>query len=458
MEKVNTIKKNMSLSSNFEPLVLKFIKEQIIEQKKFDLKLGSYKILEQCRFCKNTQLETIFTYKNKIPLAGGFLKVKRDCLHERHYPLTVIFCDKCKTAMIKEIVEPNKLFTQINNRGYFFYSSTIVSLVNHFKKLSDQIKNNFSEKKNILEIGCNDGVFLNNFIDQDYKLIGIDPSVTINNINSSNIIKYNNFFNDEITNKILIDHGKQDIIVACNCLAHIDDINSIYKNIKNLLHKDGVVIIEVHYLKDLIDNLNFDFIYHEHMSYYSINTVITLCNNHNLYLSNLEHITNHGGSIRIYLKHKIGDKLFSASIMPYLDKENNLNLNLYNFIDKINLWKTQIINLITELKIQNTPIVGYGASGRTNMIISYIDITFDYIIDDSKEKTNSLMPLSHTLISSNNIMYTNNNITTIIILAWPYTKYIVNNHKNFLEKGGKFIKILPEIQEITIDNYTNFIN
>ena len=241
-------------------------------------------------------------------------------------------------------------------------------------------------------------------------------------------------------------------------MAHIDNINSIYKNIKKLLHENGVIIIEVHYLKDLIDYLNFDFIYHEHMSYYTINTFITLCNKHDLYLDKIERIPNHGGSLRAYLKHKIDDKLFNEMIIQYIENENSLRHDLINFITKINLWKRDLLSIITEIKEQNIPIVAYGASGRTNMIISYLNISFDYIIDDSEEKINSLMPLSHILINSSNIIYTNNNITTIFILAWPYTKFIVNNHKQYLENGGVFIKVLPEIQEININNYTNFIN
>ena len=449
--------KNMSLcSNNYIPLL--FIKEQIVKQHKFDLKLGSYKILEVCRFCENKNIENIFVYSNSIPLAGGFLKNKKDCLYEKCYPLSFMYCNECKTSMIKEIIEPNYLFTQINSNGYFYYSSTILSIVNHFKNLSHIIRSRFTDKKNIMEIGCNDGVFLNNFIDEDYMLIGIDPSITINNISNSKIIKYNTFFNDEITETILAKHGKQDIIVACNCLAHIDNINSIYKNIKKLLHENGVIIIEVHYLKDLIDYLNFDFIYHEHMSYYTINTFITLCNKHDLYLDKIERIPNHGGSLRAYLKHKIDDKLFNEMIIQYIENENSLRHDLINFITKINLWKRDLLSIITEIKEQNIPIVAYGASGRTNMIISYLNISFDYIIDDSEEKINSLMPLSHILINSSNIIYTNNNITTIFILAWPYTKFIVNNHKQYLENGGVFIKVLPEIQEININNYTNFIN
>ena len=120
---------------------------------------------------------------------------------------------------------------------------------------------------------------------------------------------------------ILTKYGKQDIIVSCNCLAHINDINNIYSNIKKILDDDGILIIEVHYLKNIIDNFNFDFIYHEHMSYYSINTVIQICKKQDLFLENIEFINTHGGSIRAFIKHKKkGEHLVPLFYFPFFFK------------------------------------------------------------------------------------------------------------------------------------------
>ena len=166
------------------------IYNQIVEQKEFNIKYGHYENLTSCRFCNNKNLCEIMKFDD-YPLSGGFLKNKKNIIHEKIFPLTFLFCENCKTGLVKEIVKEDYLFTNINESSYFYYSSTIPSLVTHFKNLYEKITLEHPNKKNILEIGCNDGVFINNFVDKGYNIIGIDPSKTITKIESHNIIKYN---------------------------------------------------------------------------------------------------------------------------------------------------------------------------------------------------------------------------------------------------------------------------
>jgi dTDP-4-dehydrorhamnose reductase len=455
---INPIEQNYkNLSLNGEKLFnIDSIYNQIVEQKNYNIKFGNFDILRVCRFCKNSDIQEIIKF-NDFPLSGCFLKNKDNIIHERNYPLTFVYCDKCKTGFVKEIITEKYLFTNINESSYFYYSSTISSLVNHFKKLYELIISKYDNKKKILEIGCNDGVFLNNFINKDYKLIGVDPSQTINNINSNDIIKYNTFFNDEIANDIFQKYGKQDIIVACNCLAHIDDMENIYKNIKEILDKDGILIIEVHYLKNIIEGYNFDFIYHEHMSYYSITTIIKICMINNLYLEDIEFIETHGGSIRAFIKHKNQNKnYYNSEINKYIQYEESFKENIINLFINLDTWKKLIIEEINCVK-KSSLLVGYGASGRTNMIINYLSLNFDIILDDSINKINSFMPYYHTEILNSDHIYTINDIKVIFILAWPYTNSIIKKHIKFIKNGGTFIKILPTIEKIDINNWENYI-
>jgi len=456
--KINPIEKNYkNLSLNGEVLFeIDSIYNQIVEQKNYNIKFGNFDILKICRFCQNKDIQEIIKF-NDFPLSGCFLKNKDNIIHERIYPLTFVYCDKCKTGLVKEIITEKYLFTNINESSYFYYSSTISSLVNHFKKLYELIISKYDNKKKILEIGCNDGVFLNNFINKDYKLIGVDPSQTINNITSHDIIKYNTFFNNEIANDIYQKYGKQDLVVACNCLAHIHDMENIYKNIKKILDKDGILIIEVHYLKNIIEQYNFDFIYHEHMSYYSISTIIQICQNNDLYLQDIEFIETHGGSIRAFIKHKNQNKnYYNPEIDKYINCEESFKENIINLFINLDIWKKKIIEEINYVK-NSSLLVGYGASGRTNMIINYLSVKFDIILDDSINKINSFMPYYHTEIQNSNDIYTNNNIKVVFILAWPYTNSIIKNHVKFIKNGGIFIKILPTIEKIDINNLDKYI-
>jgi dTDP-4-dehydrorhamnose reductase len=456
--KINPIEKNFkNLSLNGEELFkIDNIYNQIVEQKNYNIKFGEFDILKACRFCKNSDIQDIIKF-NDFPLSGCFLKNKDNIIYERNYPLTFLYCDNCKTGLVKEIITEKYLFTNINESSYFYYSSTISSLVDHFKNLYNLIISTYGDKKKILEIGCNDGVFLNNFINKDYKLIGIDPSQTINIIDSPDILKYNTFFNDEVVYDIFQKYGKQDIVVACNCLAHIHDMENIYKNIKRILDKDGILIIEVHYLKNIIERCNFDFIYHEHMSYYSITTIIQICINNDLYLEDIEFIETHGGSMRAFITHKNENKnYYNSEINNYLQYEESFKQNIINLFINLDIWKKKIIEEINSVK-KTSLLVGYGASGRTNMIINYLSVNFDIILDDSINKINSFMPYYHTEIQNSDDMYTINNIKVIFILAWPYTNSIIKKHVKFIKNGGVFIKILPTIEKIDINNWMNYI-
>ena len=358
-----------------------------------------------------------------------------------------MYCKKCYTAFVKEIITEHKLFTNINNNGYFYYSSQIPSLMEHFKNLYKYMikKYDFTNKR-LLEIGCNDGVFLNNFNEKDNLkiIIGIDPSDTIKKINKSNIVKINDFFNKKNAKQIIEKYGKMDYIVACNCLAHIDNINDIFENLKFILNDDGIIIIEVHYVKNICEELNFDFIYHEHMSYYSINGIYNICKNNNLFLENIEYITNHGGSIRVTIKNKIDESnTYHNNILNDILQQENITFYMESLVERINNWKFKIKTLINDVNEKEGCVGGYGASGRTNILMTVIQNKFDFIFDDSKFKINNFIPLIHTVILDSNKIYSCN-VKTIFILAWPYSKYIIQKHVKFIENGGRFIIILPE--------------
>ena len=157
--------------------------------------------IKECRFCGNKELDIIKRFKD-CPLSGQFIKEKQNIKYEKIYPLTLLYCYQCNTCLIKEIIPSQYLFENIMESSYFYYSSAIKQLVIHFKELYETIKIKYPTKK-ILEIGCNDGVFINNFIDQDYNIIGVDPSKTILNITNKNIITYHDYFNDNIVVDII---------------------------------------------------------------------------------------------------------------------------------------------------------------------------------------------------------------------------------------------------------------
>jgi len=455
--------KKMTLSSIYNmELNIPDIKEQIKEQYVFNIsKVGEYKILNACYFCNNS-LSEIFKYSN-FPLVGAFMNDKNETKYEKYYPLTFLYCEQCKIGYVKEIVNENLLFKTINCiNPYFYYSSKISFLNYHFNKLACFINTNYSHKKNILEIGCNDGVLLNKLTQFDnYSLIGIDPSDAIKAISDEKIININDFFNDNTAETILHTHGKQDIIVACNCMAHIENVGDVYKNMLRILNDDGIIIIEVHYFKNILDFKQFDFIYHEHMLYYSIRTFYQIASIYNLNMIDVEKIDIHGGSIRVILqKNKESlhqGPICSDKILKYIEEENTMDETVFNIKENIEIWKNELMTLIVLHKNSDEIIYGYGASGRVNSILSFLDVKFDYLFEDSSTKINKITPKYHIPILSSSDIYTLNNVKTIFVLAWPYAYDIIKKHRLFVDNGGKFIIVLPTIQFVDRKNINEFL-
>ena len=194
------------------------------------------------------------------------------------------------------------------------------------------------------------------------------------------------------------------------------------------------------------------------MSYYSINGIYNICKNNNLYLDNVQHITNHGGSIRITIKNKINtSNIYHNPGLTNTLQQEDISPHMDTFLDRINKWKIEINSIINDVYEKEQIVAGYGASGRTNILLTVMQQKFDFIFDDSNSKINNFIPLFHTQILNSNEIY-NNNIKTVFLLAWPYSKYIIQKHIKFIENGGRFIIILPEIKEINISNINNYLN
>ena len=236
-----------------------------------DKPIGKFTRRHTCRFCQGANLSKILELGN-VPLAGGFVKEK-DFAHEKYYPLTLNFCRDCYLVQVSNVVSADVLF----KNNYFFFSSAIGTLVDHFKEYAREIYERFLKKKSqpsILEIGCNDGVLLKPFSALGVRAIGVDPATNVVKlIDSKDFIVINDFFTEKLAFQVKEKYGAVDAIVSSYSFAHIDDMVDVMKGIKCLLKDDGVFVFEIYYLGTLIDEMQYDMIYHEHMSYYSFNMI-----------------------------------------------------------------------------------------------------------------------------------------------------------------------------------------
>ena len=405
----------------------------------------------KCRFCSSSKITQIIDFGD-VGLAGAFLLPKNFPL-EKKYPQQLYFCEDCYLLQIINEVEAKLLF-----KDYFYFSSAISTLRKHFREYAEEITKEFliPETSVVLEVGCNDGILLKPFIELGIKkVIGVDPSTNvISTIKDPDIITYNNFLTYDLAQKIIKKHGQVDVICANNVFAHINDMKDVTDAIKLLLKPSGVFIFEVHYIGSLIDEVQYDMIYHEHIYYYSILTLKKFFSKFSLEIFNVKPIPIHGGSMRYYVRHagKLNDKKTSLKLINLekneYEKGYDKKSTFLSYAKEVESTRTNLIDLLNILKSKNEEIIGYGASGRANTLIQYcgIDETLlNYIIDDAPMKQGYYTPGSHIKICSRDILE-DNTPDYILIFAWSFFNEIIEKNMKYLKLGVKFIIPLPKVK------------
>ena len=406
-----------------------------------------------CRFCKSENLTKIIDF-GEVGLAGGFL-LSSQFTEEKTYPQELVYCEDCFLLQIINKVDSKLLF-----KDYFYFSSAIATLRKHFREYAEEVTKEFLIPDNsiVLEIGCNDGILLKPFIELGIKtVIGVDPSTNvISTIKDPNIITINDFLTEELSKSIVSNYGKIDLICANNVFAHINDMHDITKAIKRLLKPKGVFIFEVHYIGSLIDEVQYDMIYHEHIYYYSLITLQNFFAKFELEIFNIKPIPIHGGSMRYYVRNinKLKKEKKSLKVLNLqkieLQKGYNVKETFLNYAKEVNITKDNLMSLLNKLKKKRKKIVGYGASGRANTLIQYCGINsnlLDYIIDDSPMKQGFYTPKSHLEIKSRDALK-EEVPDYILIFAWSFFNEIIEKNISYLHKGVKFIIPLPEVKII----------
>tara|TARA_B100000242_G_scaffold96699_2_gene66298 strand:- start:7625 stop:8893 length:1269 start_codon:yes stop_codon:yes gene_type:complete len=405
-----------------------------------------------CSFCNSKNISPVINF-GEVALAGAFLKQAQFEI-EKKYPLQVCFCNECFMVQVVNKISPEKLFSD-----YFYRSSSINTLKSHFTEYAREISKRFLDdpaEAKVLEFGCNDGVLLKPLLNQGIKtVIGVDPAKNIiSKINNKELKLFNDFFQVKLAKKIVSKFGKLDIIMANNVFAHIPEINNTTEAIQLALNDDGIFIFEVHYLGNVLEEFQYDMIYHEHLYYYSLLSAKNHFNKFNMNVFDIKKIPIHGGSIRFYVT-KFGSK-YNKPTKAVINLEREELTKKYDnyetfkiFSAKINSTKQKLNSFLLDLKNKGYKIAGYGASGRANTIIQFCGIDtsiLDYIIDDNPSKTGYFTPGSHIKIYSREVLKEKNPPDYILVFAWSFINEIYKRNKEYVKKGGKFIMPLPEVK------------
>lgn len=399
----------------------------------------SYKTRKSCAICGNIQLKTVMKY-GEIPLAGNF-PPKEELGNDKKYNLDLLFCPKCSLVQTNSIIESDTLF-----KDYRYISS--VGLSGHFTNVAKMLKKRFNPKK-VLEIGANDGSLLKPLNDLNIETMGFDPAINVVKVGlekGCNIIP--DYFNEKSVFKYKIENHF-DMVIANNCFAHIDDIHSIVKGVKKTLKQNGLFVIEVHYIRDLIEQNQYETVYHEHLYYYSVTALNNLFKQYNMTIVDVEEIPIHGGSIRVFIKNTegyINEKMKSRYLM---EKDIGLTSFAYfnNFSKKAMEHIKKVKNILKEIKKEGKTIIGYGASGRGNIFCNLCDITpdvVDYIVDESPERIGRYIAGTHIpIVSPKHIG--DSKPDYVFIFAWNYSKMIIDKLRG---NNYKYIVAFPQINII----------
>ncbi|MEK7458016.1 MAG: class I SAM-dependent methyltransferase [Patescibacteria group bacterium] len=411
----------------------------------------------QCRFCLAEGVIGVIDFGN-VPLAGGFLKssaTAQDFENEKFYPLQICFCPKCYLLQVSDVVA-----TEVLYKDYFYFSSAIKTLVDHFIQYAEEMKQIFPDagKRLIVELGCNDGVFLKPLKKHGFKVIGVDPATSVvQSLIKEGFTVINNCFTEAVAKGIAKKHGKADVIMTSNSFAHIDNMHDVMKGVKALLKNDGILCIEVHYLGVLLEEAQYDMMYHDHMSYYSLASLSNFFSMYGMEIYDVKMTSIHAGSIRFYVQNKKGGKhKISKVVRDLKKKEKKMGLDkastYHKFFEYVKKTKKELMVLLATLKKQGKTVVGYGASGRATAIMSFCGITTDhleYVIDDAPAKQGAYTPGNHLKIRSSEMMHDKKRRPDYcLVFAWSFINEIKKRNLDYLASGGKFIVPLPKVKVI----------
>ena len=337
-------------------------------------------------------------------------------------------------------------------KKYIYESSITKTGKDHFFSMADSIckKLDISEKSFVIDIGSNVGVLLEGFKNNGMNVLGIDPAEKICKIaNERGIETWQEFFNYATAEKILAKKGKAKIITGTNVFAHIDDKKSLMEALGILLEDDGMFIFEVPYLVDLIENLEYDTIYLEHLEYISVKPIVKFFKEHNMEVFDVEKYDIHGRSVRVFVCRK-GKMLISENVENFLRSEEKAGIYkkevLDNFAERVFSHRDKLLNLLRNLKEEGKRIVGISAPAKGNTILNYCKIGTDlisYITEKSIIKRGCYTPGMHIpIVGEEEIIGDKPDYG--IIFAWNFADEIMKNNKDFHDKGGKFIIPIPE--------------
>jgi len=404
-----------------------------------------------CRLC-GSRLTTTFVDLGMSPLCESFLSADQLDQMEPYYPLHTLVCGNCFLVQLKEYVKPEHIFTE-----YAYFSSYSTSWVEHARRYCEMAAARFAlgSKSLVFEIASNDGYLLQHFLPLGIPVTGIEPAANVAEVaRQKNISTLVEFFGLKLAQRLVSEGQQADLIIGNNVLAQVPDLNDFTAGMAHLLAPSGVITLEFPHLERLIAENQFDTIYHEHFSYFSLVTIDRLAGKHGLKVFDVEHLPTHGGSLRVYLCRAKSTHKVLPSVSALLARERKLGfeeIETYpQFGTKVHHTKRQLLSFLIKCKEQGARLCGYGAPGKGNTLLNYCGIGpdfLDFTVDRNPYKHGRYTPGMHIPIRP---------VTAIeevkpdylLILPWNLKKEIVTQMCHVGDWGCKMVVPIPHVEVI----------
>ncbi len=405
-----------------------------------------------CRFCKE-ELNNVFIDLVNSPASNSFLTKEELNEPETFYPLKVYTCANCFLVQVDEYKKSDAIF----DSNYAYFSSYSTSWLAHAKQYTDMMTERFGYNQDslIIEVASNDGYLLQYFKEKNIPVMGIEPTANTAEVAMGKGIKtVIEFFSAELADSFANDWDvRADLLLGNNVLAHVPDILDFVGGIKIILKDTGVVTMEFPHLMQLVDNSQFDTIYHEHFSYLSFYTVKQIFESQGLEMFDVEEIPTHGGSLRIYAKHAADDtKAISENVAAVLKKETDKGLDTLayydNFQQKALKAKLDLTDFLIQQKRNGKKVAAYGAAAKGNTMLNYCGIKsdlIDFVVDANPHKQNKFLPASHIPVVNEDYLK-DAKPDFVLILPWNLKEEITAQLSYIKTWGGQFVIPIPELQ------------
>jgi len=402
-----------------------------------------------CRFC-GAKLHHTFVDLGMSPLCESYVDSGNLNQMEPFYPLHAYVCDGCFLVQLEEYVNPADIFSE-----YAYFSSYSNHWLKHAKNYAEMIirRMDLNDRSKVIELGSNDGYLLQYFVQKGICALGIDPAANVavaaEKIGVPTVVK---FFGRETAKEISAQYGQADLLIGNNVLAQVPDLNDFIGGTKILLKPTGVITMEFPHLMRLMEGNQFDTIYHEHFSYFSGITAEKICAAHGLTLFDVEELSTHGGSLRIYARHDDDStKPLSDRVAEMRQREHNAGFNrleIYgNFEEQVKETKWKLLEFLIDAKRAGKSIVGYGAPGKGNTLLNYCGIRtdfIDYTVDRIPYKQGKFLPGTHIpIFEPRKINETKPDY--LLILPWNLKDEIMTQMSAVRQWGAKFVVPIPEV-------------